>query len=307
VGRYVLEAQIGEGGMGVVYRAFDPERGCSVALKLARAQGGSIDATIWARLRREAQALARIRDPGVVGLFEAGQGPHGAYLALELVHGQHLRRWLVARRRPVAQIVAVLVRAAQALGAVHDAGLLHRDLKPTNILVEADDRVVLVDFGLALGFAEANDAGAIAEDTCRTRMTRRDMVVGTTHYMSPEQLMGRELDVRSDVFALAVTGYEALFGPRPFPAATAYDLAIAYDAAVLPSPPVGRVPRWVADALRGALALDPHARTPTADAFAAALRGPKLVGLRATAAVRCGMGGAHGPGDAEPAESTATT
>lgn len=291
VGRYVIEQRIGEGGMGVVYRAFDPEVGRNVALKFARARRGTIDAKVWSRLRREAQALGRIRDDGVVGLYEMGHDRQGVFLALELVHGVHLRRWLQQRPRTVAEIVKILERAARALSAVHRANLVHRDIKPTNILVGPDDRVVLVDFGLALGMAEletARSGPGNVENTCRTRMTRTNMVVGTTNYMSPEQLMGRDVDPRSDVFSLAVTAYEALFDERPFPETTAYALAVAFDAGGPPIPPRGRVPRSVRDALLDALEIDPAARTATADDFAAALRPPRSAGIGLVAALMAG-------------------
>ncbi|MBL8947343.1 MAG: serine/threonine protein kinase [Myxococcales bacterium] len=310
VGRYVLEQRIGEGGMGVVYRAFDPDVGRTVALKFARAQHGTIDARVWSRLRREAQALARVHHPSVVGLYEMGHDPRGAYLALELVEGVHLRRWLQARPRPLAQIVAVLERVAVALGAVHRCNLLHRDIKPTNILVTPEDRVVLVDFGLALGFSELTTApNGEVDNTCRTRMTRMNTVVGTTHYMSPEQLMGRDLDVRSDVFSLAVTAYEAVYGQRPFAETTAYGLAVTYDAAIPPTPPRGDAPRWLRRALLDALAIDPKVRTGSAEAFAAALRPRRYGGLALLAAVAGGAllgAGAASLGLGPPSETAKT-
>lgn len=291
VGRYVIEQRIGEGGMGVVFRAFDPEIGRSIALKFARARHGAIDAKVWSRLRREAQALGRIRHPGVVALYEMGHDSQGAYLALELVSGVHLRRWLHQKPRSVDQIVTVIERAALALGAVHRAGLLHRDIKPTNILIDNNDRVVLVDFGLALGFSELDSTSshqASIENTCRTRMTRTNMVVGTTNYMSPEQLLGRELDVRSDLFSLAVTAYEALVGERPYPATTPYALAVSFDAGERPVVPRGMLPRAVERALLDALEIDPALRTATAEDFAAALRPRRPAALGLLAAVAAG-------------------
>ncbi len=293
VGHYLIEQRIGEGGMGIVYRAFDPEVGRSVALKFARARRGTIDAKVWSRLRREAQALGRIRHPGVVGLYELGHGAKGAFLALELVEGVHLRRWLHERPRSVHEIVAVIERTATALIAVHRANLLHRDIKPSNILVDTQANVVLVDFGLALGFAELETLSSksnSAEHTCRTRLTRSNMVVGTTLYMSPEQLFGRDLDVRSDVFSLAVTAYEALYGQRPFLATTAYALAVAFEAGERPSPPAGQVPRAIRAALLDALEIDPAKRTPSVAEFLCALRPehgrtPGLIAALATSAL----------------------
>ncbi|MBK8237109.1 MAG: protein kinase [Deltaproteobacteria bacterium] len=195
VGRYVLEQRIGEGGMGVVWRAYDVEIGRRVALKFVRTTPTGVDAKLWSRLRREAQALAKIRHDGVVSLFDMGHDGHGAYLALEYVPGMHLRRWLRQGTRSPRQILRVIAQAARGLAAVHRAGLVHRDVKPTNLLVARDGRVVWVDFGLALGVADLSRSrtDSIDDAPLRTRLTRANMIVGTTHYMSPEQLLGRDL------------------------------------------------------------------------------------------------------------------
>lgn len=277
VGRFIVLDTLGEGGMGVVYRAHDPEVGRVVALKVARGRLSRLDPRTYSRMRREAQALGRIHDPGVVGLFEFGEDGAGAFLALELIEGVHFRRWLHESARTPLAVAEVIGRAATGLAAVHRSGLLHRDLKPTNILIAPDGRVVLVDFGLALGTNEGDATHSGSQDvepTCRTRMTRHDMVVGTTHYMSPEQLLGRDLDGRSDVFALGVTLYEALWGGRPYPATSAYDLAVAYDRGVPPCPPANGVPKWLRHAVLDAIELDPAARTPGAAELAASLRPP---------------------------------
>jgi serine/threonine protein kinase len=277
VGRFIVLETLGEGGMGIVYRAHDPTVGRTVALKVARGRLSRLDPRTYSRMRREAQALGRIRDPGIVGLFEFGEDTAGAYLALELVEGVHLRRWLHEAARPPLAIAGVVAQAATGLAAVHGSGLLHRDLKPTNILVTPQGRVVLIDFGLALGMHEADATHGGSQDsepTCRTRMTRHDMVVGTTHYMSPEQLLGRELDGRADVFSLGVTLYEALWGVRPYPATTAYDLAVVYDRKAAPDPPRDDVPKWLRRAVLDAIAIDKDARTPGALELAASLRPP---------------------------------
>ncbi|MBK6917762.1 MAG: serine/threonine protein kinase [Deltaproteobacteria bacterium] len=301
VGRYVLEQRIGEGGMGVVWRAYDVEIGRRVALKFVRTTPTGVDAKLWSRLRREAQALAKIRHDGVVSLFDMGHDGHGAYLALEYVPGMHLRRWLRQGTRSPRQILRVIAQAARGLAAVHRAGLVHRDVKPTNLLVARDGRVVWVDFGLALGVADLSRSrtDSIDDAPLRTRLTRANMIVGIIYYMSPEQLLGRDLDGRCDQFALCVTAFEALFGARPFPQESAYDLAIAYDAgtcAVLPSRP--RLPRGAARALLRGLSLDPAQRFGSMDALADAIDPGDAVDaeLRADAGTRADVSrsGRHG-------------
>lgn len=265
VGRYVIDGRLGEGGMGVVWRALDPEVGRRVALKFVRAAAGGIDARLWSRLRREAQALARVRHPNVVGLYDVGNTKQGSYLAMEHLDGVHLRRWLERGAWSWQEKVDVLCQAAAGLLAVHRAGLVHRDVKPTNLLVCRDGRVVLLDFGLALGVADVDtgkhDAATGEDVTLRTRMTRRNMVVGTTSYMSPEQLLGRELDARSDQFSFCVTLFEALFGQRPFPGKSPYELALAFESGERPKIPDRRdVPRHVCGAVLRGLRIDPRDR-----------------------------------------------
>ncbi|MBX7082882.1 MAG: serine/threonine protein kinase [Nannocystaceae bacterium] len=274
VGRYVLEQRIGEGGMGVVWRAHDVDVGRRVALKFVRSQPSGVDAKLWSRLRREAQALAKLRDGGVVQLFEMGHDALGAYLALEYVPGMHLRRWLRSQARSTGEVLAIIAKAARALAAVHRAGLVHRDVKPTNLLVTPEGRVVWVDFGLALGIAELQRSHTDSIDGAplRTRLTRANMIVGTTNYMSPEQLLGRDLDGRCDQFALCVTAFEAIFGARPFPQTSAYELALAYESgtpATLPSTPA--LPRAARRALARGLSIAPQDRFADLEQFADAL------------------------------------
>lgn len=289
VGRYVIDGRLGEGGMGVVWRALDPEVGRRVALKFVRAGSGGIDARLWSRLRREAQALARVRHPNVVGLYDVGNTTRGSYLAMEHLDGVHLRRWLERGVRTWQEKVDVLCQIAEGLLAVHRAGLVHRDVKPTNLLVGRDGRVVLLDFGLALGVAEAETGknGVDAEDiTMRTRMTRQNMVVGTTSYMSPEQLLGRELDARSDQFAFCVTLFEALFGQRPFPGKTPYELALAFEAGERPKIADRRdVPRHVCGAVMRGLRIDPSQRFANMVELVDALKPRRRWGGRWTLAV----------------------
>ncbi len=298
VGRYVIDGRLGEGGMGVVWRALDPEVGRRVALKFVRASTGGIDARLWSRLRREAQALARVRHPNVVGLYDVGNTKHGSYLAMEHLDGVHLRRWLERGRWSWQEKVDVLCQAAEGLLAVHRAGLVHRDVKPTNLLVCRDGRVVLLDFGLALGVAEVDtgkpDATSGEDVTLRTRMTRRNMVVGTTSYMSPEQLLGKELDARSDQFSFCVTLFEALFGQRPYPGKSPYELAIAFESGQRPKIADRKdVPRHVCGAVLRGLRIDPRDRFANLVELVDALQPRRMVGgrwLLAAAGLGLGLG-----------------
>lgn len=233
VGRFVVLERLGVGGMGVVYAAYDPKLKRRVALKLlleARAE--------HAHLLEEARALARLSHPSVTAVFEVGETGWGPWLVMELVEGVTFREWRKARKRPVDEVLEVLRQAAAGLGAAHRAGLIHRDFKPSNLLVADHGRAYVTDFGLA-GVATA---------------------AGTVPYMAPEQLDGHEATERSDQFAFAVTAWEALTGKRPFVATTPRALADAIRQRVWTSELPRRVPGRVRRALVRALAHDPAER-----------------------------------------------
>ena len=210
VDRYVIEARLGAGGMGVVYAAHDPELGRKVAIKLVRA--GADDE----RLRREAQALARLAHPNVVAVHDVGTCDGQVFIAMALVEGQNLRRWL-ATPRPVDAILRHLVAAGRGLAAAHAAGLIHRDLKPDNIFVSATGETLVGDFGLARDAAApaADDAPLTAPPLASPDLTLTGTVLGTPAYMAPEQATGAATRA-SDQFSFCVTAWEALHGARPF-------------------------------------------------------------------------------------------
>jgi tetratricopeptide (TPR) repeat protein/predicted Ser/Thr protein kinase len=212
LGRYVVIEPLGSGGMGVVYAAFDPELDRRVALKLIRPEV-SVRADARTRLVREAQAMARLAHPNVVPVHDVGT--HGAqvFLAMELVRGPTLRAWLAAGPRSWREIVEAFVQAGRGLAAAHDAGIVHRDFKPENVLIGDDRRARVVDFGLARPGGAADpvtpppgDAGPI---------TRTGAVLGTPAYMAPEQRLGRSVDARSDQYSFCVALNEALRSGRP--------------------------------------------------------------------------------------------
>ena len=212
LGRYVPLDCLGVGGMGSVYAAWDLELHRRVALKVlhegARAQ----------LLLREGQALAQLKHPNVVTVHDVGHAGERVFIAMELVEGASLRRWLAAAPRGRRDIVAVFLQAARGLAAAHAAGLVHRDFKPDNVLVGDDGVVRVADFGLARA---VHDGDTVQEPSSPPspllggRMTRTGAAVGTPRYMSPEQRAGRPADARSDQYSFCVTLWEALYGEHP--------------------------------------------------------------------------------------------
>lgn len=226
IGRYRLSRRLGEGGMGLVFAAFDPELEREVAIKVIRPEqrGGELEPHL--RLLREARAIARLAHPNVVAVYDAGTHDGRVYVVMELVRGQSLREWL-EQPRSWSEVVRVLLEAGRGIWAAHQAGLVHRDFKPSNVLLGDDGRVRVLDFGLARSSLESDaplaDATNAAHHTSPTR-TRSGAVLGTPAYMAPEQCLGALVDERADQFSFCVSLYEALFGVRPFRGRTFPDL-----------------------------------------------------------------------------------
>ncbi len=203
LGRYVVLDCLGSGGMGVVYRAHDFALDRRVSLKLLRSTGQDPEAR-RARLVAEAQALARVSHPNVLTVHDVGTWEDEVYLALEHVEGETLADWLGRALRTPAEIRGVFLQAGRGLQAIHEAGLVHRDFKPENVLIGRDGRVRVADLGLAVT-AGGDEVSASAETQ-----------PGTPGYMPLEQHRGEPLDARADQFSLAVALYEALLGRRPY-------------------------------------------------------------------------------------------
>ncbi|MEZ6183572.1 MAG: protein kinase [Planctomycetota bacterium] len=260
-GRYVLHQVIGRGGMGEVWRAFDPQLGREVALKLLRA--GQIPARRAERFRREAQALAQLQHPHVIRIHDAGEAAGRAYLVMELVDGGSLQTRL-AQRGPLAPRVAagLILQLARALAVAHAAGILHRDVKPDNVLLRADGSPVLTDFGLALA----------EEDR---RLTQTGAFVGTPGYLAPEQGSGARVtasDPRGDVYSLGATLYACLTGAPPHGQLSLLEQLAAAERR--PQPPSRLARGGDAELDRICLAClepNPAARTPSMPALAASL------------------------------------
>jgi serine/threonine-protein kinase len=268
VGRYVLVDCIGAGAMGIVYTARDPDLGRKVALKLLRpdaAASGSRDAS--ARLLREAQAMAQLSHPNVITLYDVGTRGDEVFLAMELIEGGTLSQWMHEQRRDWREVLALFRKAGDGLAAAHEAGLVHRDFKPDNVLVGRDGRVRVTDFGLARFAASPAPASSRAREHAPTALaaslTGAGTLVGTPAYMSPEQLAGQPADARSDLFAFCVALYEGLFGERPFTGANLVELEGAIVRGEVRRPSMahaGRVPAWLRRVVESGLAASPARR-----------------------------------------------
>lgn len=205
IGRYRLVDKLGEGGMGVVYRAHDDELDRDVAIKLLRPDGGGTSK----RLLREARSMARLSHPHIAAVYDVGIHDDAVYIALEYIEGPSLRVWL-QQPRTFVEIRDVLLQAAHGLHAAHEADVVHRDFKPDNVIVGLDGRVRVLDFGLAkLSVRELT----MSSDPS---MTKAGSMMGTPRYMAPEQLRQRPAGPGADQFAFCVTLYEAAFGSPPF-------------------------------------------------------------------------------------------
>jgi serine/threonine-protein kinase len=239
--RFTIEALLGEGGMGQVYRAFDARLRRRVALKILRprAEGGDPKRPAPDRVSlilREARAAASLDHPNAVAIFELGEHEGVPFMAMELISGVALRTLVGRRDVPVEQRLLWLGDVARALEAAHQAGIVHLDIKPENVMVRSDGVVKVLDFGIARRTAAAPDpADAVSWETARvTLLTEAGALVGTLPYMAPEQIRRLELDGRTDQFAWGVVAYELLAGKMPWPMdGSAFDLL----SAILAEPP----------------------------------------------------------------------
>jgi len=258
--RYRLAERIAIGGMGEVWRGIDDTLGRTVAVKILLSS--LLDEPGFAeRFRAEARAMATINHPGVVEIYDYGRDPAvGAFLIIEYVEGESLARALdrVGRLTP-GRTMALVAQAAEALEAVHQTGVVHRDIKPGNLLVRKNGTVVLTDFGIA------RSTGAAA-------LTAPGSVLGTASYVAPEVATGERATRLSDVYALGVVAYQCLAGHLPFTGGNPREIAIRQvrDA---PPPLPGDVPRPVRSVVERAMEKQPSARWPSAAAFGAAARG----------------------------------
>ncbi|HWB75275.1 MAG TPA: serine/threonine-protein kinase, partial [Nannocystaceae bacterium] len=268
VGRYVLLDELGRGGMGIVYAAFDPELDRKVAIKLLRVRDE--DATqARARLLREAQAMARLDHPNVVAVHDVGTFDDHVFVAMEFVDGVTLRAWARAQPRGWREVVEVMTLAGRGLAAAHGVGLVHGDFKPDNVMIGggrsgSGPRIRVMDFGLAR--REGEQTGA--DEHARSAL----LVIGTPGYVAPERLAGQPSDARADQFAFGVSLWELLYGVPAFGGTTPLEIASNVVQGQLASPPRSAdVPGWLRALVLRALSAKPQDRFATLDELLAAL------------------------------------
>ncbi|MCP4664099.1 MAG: serine/threonine protein kinase, partial [bacterium] len=292
LGRYVVLHHLGSGGVGMVYAAYDPELDRKVAVKLLRddlfpsadEDGGQ------ARLLREAQALARLSHPNVLTVFDVGTYNDQVFVATELVEGCTLKDWLHEKPRSWKEVLKLFLDAGRGLAAAHATGLVHRDVKPANVLLGADGRVRVMDFGLARTAVVtstedappgAGKAGEIPVPDSATAsempptpgllssgITRTGSLMGTPAYMAPEQFRGEAFDARTDQYGFCVALYEGLYGERPFAAESPHLLVLKVSKGEINDPPPGkRVPPWLRQILLRGLSRRPDDRYPSMEAL----------------------------------------
>ena len=274
IGRFVVIKRVGAGGMGVVYAAYDSELDRKVAIKLIRPE--TIQAAqAQQRLLREARAMAKLSHSNVVQIYDVGTHDGQVYIAMEYVDGQTLGDWLEHEPpRELHDIIPMFLAAGRGLAAAHEAGLVHRDFKPANVLVGNDGSVRVVDFGLARPVTDEPEvpSGAPLVDSQSPSISRTGAIMGTPAYMSPEQHLAHEVDARTDQFSYCVALHEALYGERPFAGDSLAQLSLAVTSGVIRTPPKIRpVPDWLHDVLLRGLSSDPKDRHPSMDALLAAL------------------------------------
>jgi tetratricopeptide (TPR) repeat protein len=300
VDRYVILDPLGNGAAGLVYSAYDPQLDRRVALKFLRrrlpsesAEGEGDIEELTVRLVREAQAMGRLSHPNVVTVYDVGVSQGGVFLAMEIVEGQTLGGWLKEHKPDWRGVLRVFCEAGEGLAAAHRAGVIHRDFKLENVMIGADGRPRVMDFGIArTARPDHRDSGkrpsarpaALPLDVkvlsspslppSDGRLTLTGTLLGTPGYMAPEQYdAGTEVDERADIFAFCATLYRALYGERAFEGECLEDIATATLAGrVRPAPRGSPVPVWVRRVLLHGLAVDPRARPASMHDVLAALR-----------------------------------
>jgi len=270
IGRYRIVRLLGRGGMGEVYEAVDTQLERTVALKVLL--GGDLDPR---RLRREAQSLAQLSDPHIVGVYDVGEHEEGGrsrlHLVLEYVQGVTLDAWVHNDKPDWRGVLDVMISAGRGLCAAHNAGIIHRDFKPGNVLIDGQGAPRILDFGLACAPGQPSPATMPDDSVPFDRLTVTGTVLGTPAYMAPEQHAGEATDERSDQYSFCITLYEALFAKRPFQGRSFSALVEAKLDGDPRWPLNSGIPPQLKEILVRGLSVEPSARYPTMESLVGAL------------------------------------
>ncbi|MCY7379250.1 MAG: serine/threonine protein kinase, partial [Gemmatimonadaceae bacterium] len=260
---YEILDELGRGGMAIVYRARERQLDREVAIKVLPFSL-AFDDDLVARFQREARLSAQLEHPHIVPIYRVGRSGDVIYFVMKLLRGQSLSARLDQRTRlPASEVERILTETASALGHAHRRGIVHRDVKPDNIMLDEDDRCVITDFGIARSAAES-------------KLTATGMSIGTPRYMSPEQARAREVDGRGDLYSLGIVGYECLVGHVPFDGSDPFAILMHHIQSPVPRPPLDHESmetRRVYDVIERMLAKDPDDRLQSAEDVIAALVG----------------------------------
>lgn len=261
IGRFLLLRKLGEGGMGEVYLGYDEKLDRKVAIKLLLASSEPEESQ--KRTLREAQALARLSHPNVVAIYEVGQVDGDVFVVMEHIDGVTLLDWQNDPARSVEEILQAYISAGRGLAAVHASGMIHRDFKPHNAMIDNQGRVRILDFGLAhaRGSAIAKSSEDVASNALTSQLTADGAIAGTPAYMSPEQFMGGDLDARSDQFSFCVALYEALYKQLPTGTNAQSNVKIpALAGTFVPPPERVDIPSQISGAIMRGLSQDSNQR-----------------------------------------------
>ncbi len=285
-GRYQVVGELGKGTMGVVYKAHDPRIDRSVALKVLRRDRVASDEFVK-RFLTEAKAIGRLSHPGIVTVYDVGKDNEVVYIAEEFLEGKSLDKVMREDRLSHGKVAEIGAQVAEAMDYAHEKGIIHRDIKPPNIIISPDERVKITDFGIAR-----------IEDPDSARLTRAGVILGTPMYMSPEQVSGEPLDGRSDLYSLGVILYQLSTGKRP---SWGSDLGEIFKSILdhIPAEPIKinpSIPGPLSDLILKSLQKSPDARFQTGKEMAEALKACISLGKPDDAARKAGEKKSRRPG-----------